>query len=111
MTSECGQAGDLAGILDMEQPDLVVLGVSVDGINVGEILEAIVRKHFGGKVLVIGQPHSIMVKAVRQIGDEYGIASCPRCRRRSAPRACAPASRSCCRPSRRQARPSMSPRP
>jgi hypothetical protein len=38
---------------------------------------AIVRKNFGGKVLVIGQPDSIMVKAVRQIGDEYGIAMLP----------------------------------
>ena len=54
-----------------------MLSVCVDGINVGEILEVIVRKNFGGKVLVIGQPDSIMVKAVRQIGDEYGIAMLP----------------------------------
>ena len=36
-----------------------------------------VRKNFGGKVLVIGQPQSIMVRAVRQIGEEYGIAMLP----------------------------------
>ena len=77
MTCECGQAGDLAGLLQTEQPDLIVLSVCVDGINVGEILEAMVRKNFSGKVLVIGQPNSIMVKAVRQIGDEYGIAMLP----------------------------------
>ena len=77
VTCECGQAGDLAGLLQTEHPDLIVLSVCVDGINVGEILEAIVRKNFGGKVLVIGQPDSIMVKAVRQIGDEYGIAMLP----------------------------------
>ena len=77
VTCECGQAGDLAGLLQSEQPDLIVLSVCVDGINVGEILEVIVRKNFGGKVLVIGQPDSIMVKAVRQIGDEYGIAMLP----------------------------------
>src|SRR6266571_4857822 len=77
VTCECGQAGDLVGVLQTEQPDLIVLSVCVDGINVGEILEAIVRKNFGGKVLVIGQPDSIMVKAVRQIGDEYGIAMLP----------------------------------
>src|SRR4029450_8837723 len=76
-TCECGQAGDLASVLQTEQPDLIVLSVCVEGINVGEILEAIVRKNFGGKVLVIGQPDSIMVKAVRQIGDEYGIAMLP----------------------------------
>jgi EAL domain-containing protein (putative c-di-GMP-specific phosphodiesterase class I)/CheY-like chemotaxis protein len=77
VTSECGQAGDLAAVLEMEQPDLLVLSVCVDRIEIGEILETLVRKKFGGKVLVIGQPESIMVKAVRQIGDEYGIAMLP----------------------------------
>ena len=77
VTCECGQAGDLAGLMQTEHLDLIVLSVCVDGINVGEILEAVVRKNFGGKVLVIGQPDSIMVKAVKQIGDEYGIAMLP----------------------------------
>jgi EAL domain-containing protein (putative c-di-GMP-specific phosphodiesterase class I)/CheY-like chemotaxis protein len=77
ITSECSQAGELAGVLDAHQPDLVVLGVSVNGIEVGNILEILVRKNFSGKVLVIGQPESIMVKAVRQIGEEYGIAMLP----------------------------------
>jgi EAL domain-containing protein (putative c-di-GMP-specific phosphodiesterase class I)/CheY-like chemotaxis protein len=77
ITSECDQASELAGVLDMHQPDLVVLGVSANGIEVGEILEALVRKNFGGKLLVIGQPESIIVKAVRQIGEEYGIAMLP----------------------------------
>jgi EAL domain-containing protein (putative c-di-GMP-specific phosphodiesterase class I)/CheY-like chemotaxis protein len=77
ITSECGQAGDLAGLLQAEQPDLLVLSVCVDGLNVGEILEAIVRNNFAGKVLVIGQPEQIMVKAVRQIGEEYGIDMLP----------------------------------
>ena len=77
ITSECGQASELAAILDAQQPDLVVLGVSFDGIEVGKILETLVNKHFGGKMLVIGPPEAIMVKAVRQIGDEYGIAMLP----------------------------------
>ena len=77
ITSECDQASELAGVLDMHQPDLVVLGVSANGIEVGEILEALVRKNFGGKLLVIGQPESIIVKAVPQIGEEYGIAMLP----------------------------------
>ncbi len=77
ITSECSQAGELAGVLDAHQPDLVVLGVSVNGIEVGNILEILVRKNFNGKVLVIGQPELIMVKAVRQIGEEYGIAMLP----------------------------------
>jgi EAL domain-containing protein (putative c-di-GMP-specific phosphodiesterase class I)/CheY-like chemotaxis protein len=77
ITSECSQASDLAGLLDAQQPDLVVLGVSVNGIEVGEILETLVRRNYLGKVLVIGQPDSIMVKAVRQIGEEYGILMLP----------------------------------
>jgi CheY-like chemotaxis protein len=77
ITSECGQAGELSGILDTQQPDLFVLGVSFDGTEVGNILEILVKKDFGGRVLVIGQPQSIMVKAIRQIGEEYGIAMLP----------------------------------
>ena len=77
ITCECGQASELGAILDAQQPDLFVLGVSVDGIEIGKILEILVRKDFNGKLLVIGQPGSIMVKAVRQIGEEYGIAMLP----------------------------------
>jgi CheY-like chemotaxis protein len=77
ITSECAQAGELAAVLDAQQPDLFVLGVSFDGVEVGKILETLVRKNFTGKVLVIGQPGSIMVKAIRQIGEEYGIAMLP----------------------------------
>jgi EAL domain-containing protein (putative c-di-GMP-specific phosphodiesterase class I)/CheY-like chemotaxis protein len=77
ITSECSQADELDAVLDAERPDLLVLGVSVDGFEVSKILEILVRKDYGGKVLVIGLPDSIIVKAVRQIGDEYGIAMLP----------------------------------
>ena len=77
ITSECGQASELAGVLEAQQPDLVVLGVSVNGIEVGEILQTLVRSSFNGKVLVVGPPESLMVKAVRQIAGEYGIAMLP----------------------------------
>lgn len=77
ITSECAHASDLARMLDAQQPDLVVLGVSVNGTEVAEILEVLVRKNFGGKVLIIGPPDSIMVKAVRQIAEEYDIGMLP----------------------------------
>ncbi|WP_051334449.1 EAL domain-containing protein [Bradyrhizobium sp. Ai1a-2] len=77
ITSECGEATELDGALDEHRPDLLVLGVSVNGIEVGRILEVLVRKNFAGKVLVIGPPESVMVKAVRQIGEEYGVAMLP----------------------------------
>lgn len=77
ITGECAEASELDDALDDQRPDLLVLGVSVDGIETDRILATLIRRKFAGKVLVIGQPESIMVKAVRQIGDEYGIAMLP----------------------------------
>src|SRR6185437_88302 len=41
------------------------------------ILETLVRRDFGGKVLALGARESIIVKAVRQVGEEYGLAMLP----------------------------------
>ncbi len=77
VTSECAKADDLEEILTTHLPDLVVIGVSVDGIEAGKILEILVRREFGGKVLAIGARESIIVRAVRQVGVEYGLAMLP----------------------------------
>src|SRR5260370_26269782 len=77
VTSECARADDLGMILDTQLPDLVVLGLSVDGIEAGKILEILVRREFGGKVLAIGARESIIVKAVQQVGAENGLAMLP----------------------------------
>lgn len=77
ITSECAKADELGEILETQLPDLIVLGVSAGGIEVGRILEILVRREFGGKVLALGARESIMVKAVQQIGEEYGIAMLP----------------------------------
>ena len=74
VTSECARADELGEILETQLPDLVVVGVSVDGIEVGRILEVLVRREFRGKVLAIGARELIVVKAVRQVGEEYGLA-------------------------------------
>ena len=54
VTSECAKADDLEEILASHLPDLVVIGVSVDGIEAGRLLEILVRREFAGKVLAIG---------------------------------------------------------
>src|ERR1700731_5300383 len=54
VTSECAKADELGTILETELPDLIVLGVSIDGIEAGKILEILVRREFRGKVLVLG---------------------------------------------------------
>jgi EAL domain-containing protein (putative c-di-GMP-specific phosphodiesterase class I)/CheY-like chemotaxis protein len=77
VTCECARADELGMILETQLPDLVVLGLSVDGIEAGRILENLVRGNFGGQVLVIGARASVMVKAVQQVGEEYGIAMLP----------------------------------
>src|ERR1700730_12828659 len=77
VTSECAKADELGMILDTQLPDLIVMGLSVDGIEAGKILEILVRREFGGKVLAIGARESIIVKAVRQVGEENGLAMLP----------------------------------
>lgn len=77
VTSECAKADELGEILATHLPDIIVLGVSVDGIEAGKILEILVRREFSGKVLAIGARESIIVKAVRQVGEEYGLAMLP----------------------------------
>src|ERR1700694_5931717 len=54
VTSECAKADELGMILDTQLPDLIVLGLSVDGIEAGKILEVLVCREVGGKVLALG---------------------------------------------------------
>ncbi len=77
VTSECASADELGAIIETQLPDLVVLGVSVDGFEVSKILETLLRMKFDGKVLAIGARESIIVKAVWQVGGEYGLAMLP----------------------------------
>lgn len=77
VTSECAKADELVMILETQLPDIVVLGLSVDGVEAGKILEILVRRQFSGKVLAIGARESIIVKAVQQVGEEYGLAMLP----------------------------------
>jgi EAL domain-containing protein (putative c-di-GMP-specific phosphodiesterase class I)/CheY-like chemotaxis protein len=77
VTSECAKADELGTILETQLPDIVVLGLSADGIEAGKILEILVRRKFSGKILTIGARESIVVRAVRQVGEEYGLAMLP----------------------------------
>ena len=77
VTSECGTADELRGLLAAELPDLILLGIAADGIEPGKFLEILVREEFGGKVLAVGARESIIVKAVQQVGEEYGLAMLP----------------------------------
>ena len=45
LTYECGRANEFAAILDAQLPDLIVLGLSFDGIEAGTILEILAKKN------------------------------------------------------------------
>jgi EAL domain-containing protein (putative c-di-GMP-specific phosphodiesterase class I)/CheY-like chemotaxis protein len=77
VTSECASADELKTVLAGELPDLILFGVAADGIEPGTFLETLVREAFDGKVLAVGARDSIIVKAVQQVGEEYGLAMLP----------------------------------
>src|SRR5438309_10096715 len=72
VTSECASADELRAMLATDLPDLILLGIAADGIEPGHFLETLVRDAYEGKVLAVGARDSIIVKAVRQVGEEYG---------------------------------------
>ncbi len=77
VTCECASADELQGVLATELPDVILLGLAVDGIEPGRCLETLVREEFQGKVLAVGARESIIVKAVQQVGEEYGLTMLP----------------------------------
>ncbi|MDI3565775.1 EAL domain-containing protein [Bradyrhizobium sp. Arg816] len=77
VTSECASADELQTVLTRELPDLILLGIAADGIEPGTFLETLVREAFDGKVLAVGARESIIVRAVQQVGEEYGLAMLP----------------------------------
>jgi EAL domain-containing protein (putative c-di-GMP-specific phosphodiesterase class I)/CheY-like chemotaxis protein len=77
VTSECSSASELQATLATDLPDLILLGIAADGIEPGQFLEILVREAFDGKVLTVGARESIIVKAVQQVGEEYGLAMLP----------------------------------
>src|SRR6478735_11283151 len=77
VTTECASAEELQSVLTSELPDLILLGIAADGIEPGAFLETLVREAYDGKVLAVGARESIIVRAVQQVGEEYGLAMLP----------------------------------
>ena len=73
VTSECASADELSVTLEADLPDLIVLGIAADGVEPERFLETLVRQEFSGKVLTVGARESFVVRAVQQVGREYGI--------------------------------------
>ncbi|ABD89925.1 EAL domain-containing response regulator [Rhodopseudomonas palustris] len=77
ITGECGKADEFAAALDQHQPDLVVLGSSVEGVEAGRMIEMLAERGFAGHVLAICPRESIMTAAIQQMGREHGLAMLP----------------------------------
>jgi EAL domain-containing protein (putative c-di-GMP-specific phosphodiesterase class I)/CheY-like chemotaxis protein len=76
ISSECANPAELTAVLETA-PDIIVLGMSGDGIQIDKILWTLAENEFGGWVLSIGPRDSILLAAVRQLGNELGIAMLP----------------------------------
>lgn len=74
IASECAAAVGLSVALDLRPPDLVVMGLSTDGVKAGEVLQVLSERRFDGKVLLIGPKDALLLAAVRQLGEELGCA-------------------------------------
>jgi EAL domain-containing protein (putative c-di-GMP-specific phosphodiesterase class I) len=77
ITCECTQVGELNAVLDAQWPDLVIVGLSAGGIEAAAMLEALVARAFDGNVLLLGPRASLMVAAVQELGEQFGIAMLP----------------------------------
>ena len=77
ITCECAQVGELGEVLDRRLPDLIVLGLSGGGVEGAEILKRLAARTFDGKVLLLGNRNMPAVVAVRELGEELGLAMLP----------------------------------
>jgi DNA-binding response OmpR family regulator len=75
----CAGAGadDLRTLVDTHLPDLVVLGLPKDGIEADDIFRSLGAGRYDGQVLLIGPKDSHVMTAMRQLGDECGVALLP----------------------------------
>lgn len=73
ITCECSHVDGLDRVLAEYAPDLIVLGLSSDGMNGADIVQMLATVEFRGKVLPLGSPDSLMVKAIRRLAEELGL--------------------------------------
>jgi EAL domain-containing protein (putative c-di-GMP-specific phosphodiesterase class I)/CheY-like chemotaxis protein len=77
VTCECARAGELALVLDVHHPDLIVIGLSIDEVEADEILRMLATRNFGGNVLLLGPVESQLTASVGRRAEQLGLALLP----------------------------------
>jgi EAL domain-containing protein (putative c-di-GMP-specific phosphodiesterase class I) len=77
ITAECSGATELPARLAEHQPDLLVIGSTIDGVEAESIVDVLVAAGFTGRVLTIAPRESIMSDAIRQHGAARGLQMLP----------------------------------
>jgi CheY-like chemotaxis protein len=77
VTCQCMQARELAAVVAVHLPDIVMLGLSAGEAEAGEMLRTLASADYGGKVLVLGSRESPLAATVQALGTSLGIAMLP----------------------------------
>src|SRR5262249_18212573 len=77
ITCECARAGELALVLEVHHPDLVVIGLSIEQAEADEILRLLTVRRYGGNVLLLGPPDSRVTASVRSVAEQLGLPLLP----------------------------------
>jgi EAL domain-containing protein (putative c-di-GMP-specific phosphodiesterase class I) len=76
-TCECADPRDIPGILETQLPDLVLVGLSGNGVAASNTVEILAAAAFAGKVMAIGPRELAMTRVLQQAGEDAGLAMLP----------------------------------
>ncbi len=77
ITCECARAGELALVLEVHHPDLVVIGLSIEQAEAEEVVRLLAGRSFDRNVLLLGPPGSRVTASVRGLAEQSGLAVLP----------------------------------
>ncbi|MCG6206596.1 EAL domain-containing response regulator [Rhodopseudomonas sp. HC1] len=77
VTGECGNAEELPTRIADQQPDLLVIGSSVDGVEAARIIDVACNAGFRGSVMLISARETIAQRAILHHGLERGLTMLP----------------------------------
>ncbi|UPK38910.1 EAL domain-containing protein [Bradyrhizobium sp. 186] len=77
ITCECAHSREVAAVIDLEVPDLFLLGFVGDGVETAKVLQSLADERFQGQVLLVGPRNSLALSALGQLGLRLGLTMRP----------------------------------